>query len=416
MLLVLACSSAQLARQTAAVNAAQAPMCATGFSFGKSEPEDEAVNLQQLVSLTEWVQNNPNIPILSFTISKNGKVVYELLTSSLTGEEAHYLMSVTKSVTSSLVGIAIDKGYLHDTEQKISAVLPDELFFSPQESKRFSNLTIKQVLGMSALNALVAPHDKSPEASKRLSDWFTSDNRVRFALTQPLLASPGTDFLYTDVTPSLAAGAVEYATRKSLFDFANENLFQPMQFSNQEWMHEDPSGIDNGAFGLRLRPIDMQKFGNLFLNDGCWGNRQLISWKWVKQSFSPWIGSGQNTYSPDYGWYWWKNVWATGWTSYGAVGWKGQRIEVFPEKNFVVTMTSLINDGTENKVFFNLVRNYVTHLNDPLPTETNLPALKAKLASELSAIRSAPTRIAPQTERRMIPTVAPKEHHIPFNG
>jgi CubicO group peptidase (beta-lactamase class C family) len=179
-------------------------------------------------------------------------------------------------------------------------------------------------------------------------------------------------------------------------------------------MHEDPSGIDDGAYGLRLRPIDMQKFGNLFLNDGCWNGHQLISTKWVKQSFTPWIRSGENTYGPDYGWYWWKDMWDYYWTSFAAVGWKGQRIEVFPEQKMVVTMTALINDGSENRVFADLVHNYVTHLTDPLPSGSNIDLIKAKLKRELVAVRTAPSRIERGTEPRMIPTTSNKERHFPF--
>ena len=370
--------------------------------------------MQVLVNLTEWVQNNPQIPILSFMISRNGKVVYEMLTSSLTGEESHYLMSVTKSVTSSLVGVAIDRGFVANTDQNIAELLPPDLFLNPSDQSRFSLLTLKDVLGMSALNAPVIPHDQSPEAKQRFFEWLKSKNRVRYALTQPLLANPGTDFLYTDITPTLAAAVVEYAAHESLFDFANENLFEPMQFKNEEWMHEDPSGIDNGAYGLRLRPIDMQKFGNLFLNDGCWNEYQLISSKWVKQSFTPWIRSGENSYAPDYGWYWWKDIWGKGWTSFGAIGWKGQRIEVFPDQKMVVTMTAIINDGSENRVFSTLIHNFVTHLTDPLPSGSNIDSIKAKLKKELAAVRTAPSRIVCGTEPRMIPTVSNKERHIPF--
>ncbi len=366
------------------------------------------------MNLTEWVQNNPQIPILSFTISKNGKVVYQLYTSSLTGEESHYLMSVTKSVTSSLVGVAIDRGYVASTDQNIAELLPPDLFMNTADRNRFSLLTLKDVLGMSALNASVAPHDPSPEAKQRSNEWWESKNRVQYALTQPLLSNLGTDFLYTDITPTLAAGVVEYATHQTLFDFANENLFEPMQFENQEWMHEDPSGIDNGAFGLRLRPIDMQKFGILFLNDGCWNGQQLISSKWIKQSFTPWITTGENTYSTDYGWYWWKDVWGKGWRSFGAIGWKGQRIEVFPEQKMVVTMTAIINDGSENRVFSHLIHSYVMHLMEPLPSGNNVALIKATLKRELEAVRNAPSRIAPGTEPRMIPTVSKKERHSPF--
>ena len=152
--------------------------------FGFAEAENEQVNVQQLINLTEWVQSQPQIPILSILISRNGHVVYQLLTSSLSGEESHYLMSVTKSVTSALVGVAIDQRKLKDPEQHISELLPAQWFESESSRKMFSVLTLKDVLGMSALDAPVSPHDKSAVAQKRLIDWFdTQESRALRAWT-----------------------------------------------------------------------------------------------------------------------------------------------------------------------------------------------------------------------------------------
>src|SRR5262249_52749097 len=125
----------------------------------------------------------------------------------------------------------------------------------------------------------------TPDARRRLKQWWTAQNRVGFALSQPLLPSPGYDFQYTNVTTSLAAGAVEYSSGMTMLDLANQTLFGPMGFKNQEWMEEDPTGIDNGATGLRLRPVDMQKFGVLYLDHGCWQGKQLIPRDWVDLSF-----------------------------------------------------------------------------------------------------------------------------------
>ena len=86
----------------------------------------------------------------------------------------------------------------------------------------------------------------------------------------------------------LAVGALQYVTGKGALEFAEEALFRPLDFRNYEWMHQDVSGIDNGGYGLRLRPIDMQKFGILYLHHGNWNGKQLISKNWVDSSFEPW--------------------------------------------------------------------------------------------------------------------------------
>src|SRR5262249_9504974 len=148
-------------------------------------------------------------------------------------------------------------------------------------------------------------------------------------------------FQYTDITPMIAVGLVQYAAGKTALEVAEESLFTPMGFRHHEWMHQDPTGHDNGAYGLRLRPIDMQKLGVVYLLPGDWNGRRLLSEAWVERSFSPWIRSEAGERAPDYGWYWWTERFH-GWTAHVANGWKGQRIAVFPDQGLVVTMTGCL--------------------------------------------------------------------------
>jgi CubicO group peptidase (beta-lactamase class C family) len=390
------------------------------FVFGIDSPENQCVDINKLIALTQWVKSN-NDPILSILISRNGKVVYQLYTSSIDPEAAHYLMSATKSFTSALAGAAIDRKLLPPTSTPINQMLPRDWFPSDTAFNAFDTVTLKDVLGMSALDAPVYPHQMTPEAKKRDRDYFEAPNRTKFALTQKVFAHPGKDFLYTDVTCALAAGAVQWATKQSLFDFANTALFGPMGFENQEWMHQDYAAIDNGAYGLRLRPIDMQKFGVLFLNKGNWNGQQLLSRAWVDESFHPWIPS-EPEYAkyPDYGSYWWKFYCAPGgWTGNSAIGWKGQYIAVFPKWDTVVTMTSIFEDGSENSVFRQIIGNYVAPaiVKRSLyvkPDDTTLATEKQQLADLLDQVHSAPSRIRPGTETRMIPSIDRKESHDRF--
>jgi CubicO group peptidase (beta-lactamase class C family) len=200
----------------------------------------------------------------------------------------------------------------------------------------------------------------------------------------------------------------------SLLDFANQTLFQPMDFQNQEWMHEDSAGIDNGAFGLRLRPVDMQKFGILYLNDGCWNGKQLLSKKWIETSFTPWIKSKPILKDNDYGWYWWHYNWGPGWSAHIASGWKGQRIAVFPEQKIVLTVTAMTEDGTEDKMFGDIFNKFIIPMTKIPKPAIDLSQAKLKLRQEISAVQMGPSRILPSTERRMIPTSSLKEKHHPF--
>jgi CubicO group peptidase (beta-lactamase class C family) len=392
------------------------------FTFGVESPENESVDITELIALTQWVKSN-NDPILSILISRNGKVVYQLYTSGLDPQEAHYIFSASKSVLSALTGVCIDRKLLPPTSTPINQMLPRDWFPSDTAYTTFGTVTLKDVLAMSALDAPIAPHFTTPEAIKRNLDYFYAENRTKYALTQKVFRHPGKDFLYTDVTCALVSGAIECATHQSLFDFGNSALFEPMGFENQEWMHEDRSGIDNGAYGLRLRPIDMQKFGVLYLNQGTWDGKQLISPAWVHESYHPWIATeAMFLKHPNYGSYWWKVYHApNGWTGEDAIGWKGQYIAVFSKWNTVVTMTALFEDNGENAVFTQIIKNFVAPaiVKKELyvrPDEATLAAQKQQLAALLDQIQSAPSRLKRNDENRVIPSIEPKESHHPFEG
>jgi CubicO group peptidase (beta-lactamase class C family) len=381
-------------------------------SFGLSTPEQEGLDSRALLALTAAVRDR-ELPLFSLLISRHGKLIYELYTSGLGREEAHYLMSVTKSVVSMLVGIAAGEGLLPDPDTPITEVLPHALFPSEADVARFRAVTVKDVLGMSALDAPDPPRSHTPEAMARLAAFQRAESRVRFALTQAVLPNPGGDFQYNDVTPMLATGMLHAAARTTALDFAASRLFDPMGFRNYEWMHQDPSSVDNGGYGLRLRPIDMQKLGVLYLRHGAWNGRQLVPRAWVDRSFSPWNRSTSSR-EINYGWFWWQNHFGPGWTAHVANGWKCQRIVVFPDQDLVVTMTGLV-EGEEEHVFFTrLVRELVLPAvvsDTPRPAD---PALAAQLSALMEEVRRGPSRIPARVEPRMVPSVALKEKRRPY--
>jgi CubicO group peptidase (beta-lactamase class C family) len=352
--------------------------------------------------------------MFSLLISRNGRLVYELDTSSLTREHAHYQMSVTKSFVSALVGIAIDRSLISGPNAPVTETLPRALFASDADVARLRSVTLHDVLGMSALDAPDAPLVTTPEAVARAARFGSAPNRLKFALEHSLLAHPGRAYQYNNVTPTLAIGVIQYATGTSALEFAEASLFGPLGFRHYEWMHQDRSGLDLGGFGLRLRPIDMQKFGVLYPNGGTWRGASVVSRAWVERSFSPWNRSGPAAREPDYGWFWWTYTGRSGWPAHAAIGWKGQRIAVLPRQKLVVTMTGCIEDGSGNVVFNDLVDRFVVPAvrgDRPLPRD---PSTLSRLNALVEAVRTSPSRVAAGIEDRMIPSVAPKGRHVPF--
>jgi CubicO group peptidase (beta-lactamase class C family) len=396
----------------AEADAAVSPVTVTDLPT--ADPGDEGLSLQPLIDMTSWVIQTPNVAIFSLLLSRHGSLVYELYTPGIERNEAHFQMSTSKSVTSAIVGAALDRGLLPSTDASVADLLPARLFAGSSDIARFKAVTLKDVMGMSALDANEPPHDTS-DAGVAIGRAFSSaPNRVVFALTQALLPTPGTSYQYNDVTPMLAGGAVQYATGKRLFDFGTEVLFAPMGFGNAEWVGEDPTGIDLASYGLRLRPIDMQKFGILFLNHGRWGTQQLLSTTWVDTSWTAYMNTGPDV-TPgykNYGWYWWhRSDWGTEvhWT----VGWRGQFIVDMPAYDAVFTMTADIETGDEDAVLASLMTHYVVPaLTQAVPAT---PMLKSTLVAQIAAAHEGASRVNLTGDPRMIPSVAAQGTSIPFN-
>jgi len=212
----------------------------------------------------------------------------------------------------------------------------------------------------------------------------------------------------------LAGGAVQYATGKRLYDFGVETLFGPMGFQNSEWIEEDPTGIDLASYGLRIRPMDMQKFGLLFLNHGMWSGKQLLSQSWVDTSWTSYMntGAGVTPGYDNYGWFWWQRAdWGpvVHWTN----GWRGQFIIDVPAYDAVFSMTADIETGDELTVLGNLMTQYV------LPALTqgtgDSVSLGPSLTAAIAAANQGTTRVNQNGDPRMIPSVAPQATPIPFN-
>src|SRR5262249_41758437 len=146
------------------------------------------------------------------------------------------------------------------------------------------------------------PRAKDPDSQARYHKFWTAPNRVVVAVERPILK---TGFQYNDSTPTLAGAALQYAVKTTSLEFAEKTVFGQMGFRNYEWLHQDASGFDNAGYGLRLRPIDMLKFGQLFADGGMWRGRRLVSQAWIDRSFAAWNRSSPTLAKPDYGWFWW---------------------------------------------------------------------------------------------------------------
>ena len=380
------------------------------IQIGKAS--EEGMDELKLMALADFIDDNPRLSIFSLLISKNGKIVFELYTGQIKQDYSHYLMSVTKSVLSTLIGIAIDQGKITSENTPLSETIPKKLLSTKRQVEAFSKVNLQNVMGMSALHTPDPPRDMSPAARARQDKYLNSSNYLKFLVEQPLLRNIGKDFLYNDETPTLASGILSYTTGLSAFDYGCDTLFKDLNCKNMEWMHSDRTGINMGGYGLRLRPLDMQKIGITILQKGKWQDKQVISSAWVEKIYQPYISSSGVNSPANYGWYWWRQNYGSSKTFLEANGWKGQRIAIQPDLGLVVTMTGCLERERcdEQKVFSDIMSKYVI----PAAKGPGTSAPNNSIEEKLQKINKGQARFNKAMENRMIPSVALKEEVVRF--
>jgi CubicO group peptidase (beta-lactamase class C family) len=392
----------------------------TLINYGRGESSEiqigiaseEGMNELKLLALADYIDDNPRLSIFSILISKNGKLVFELYTGQIKQDYSHYLMSVTKSVLSTLIGIAIDQGKITSENTPLSEVIPKKLLPNKRLVEAFSKVNLQNVMGMSALNTPDPPRDMSAAARARQDKYLNSSNFMKFLVEQPLLRNIGKTFLYNDETPTLASGILSYTTGLSAFDYGCDTLFKDLNCKNMEWMHSDRTGIKMGGYGLRLRPLDMQKIGITILQKGKWQDKQVVSSAWVEKIYQPYISSSGVNSPANYGWYWWRQNYGSSKTFLEANGWKGQRIAIQPDLGLVVAMTGCLESERcdEQKVFSDIMSKYVI----PAAKGSGTSAPNNSIEEKLQKINNGQARFNKTMEPRMIPSVALKEQAVPF--
>jgi len=380
------------------------------IQIGKAS--EEGMDELKLMALADFIDDNPRLSIFSILISKNGKLVFELYTGQIKQDYSHYLMSVTKSVLSTLVGIAIDQGKITSENTPLSETIPKKLLSTKRQVDAFSKVNLQNVMGMSALSTPDPPRDISATARARQDKYLNSSNYMKFLVEQPLLRNIGRAFLYNDETPTLASGILSYTTGLSAFDYGCDTLFKDLSCKNMEWMHSDRTGINMGGYGLRLRPLDMQKIGITILQKGKWQDKQVVSSAWVEKIYQPYISSSGVNSPANYGWYWWRQNYGSSKTFLEANGWKGQRIAIQPDLGLVVTMTGCLERERcdEQKVFSDIMSKYVI----PAAKGPGTSAPNNSIEEKLQKINKGQARFNKAMETRMIPSVALKEQAVPF--
>jgi CubicO group peptidase (beta-lactamase class C family) len=281
-----------------------------------------------LAAAFDYVHRN-RIPIHSLLIVRNGYLVLDAYFWPFRDGQLHDLASVTKSVTSTLVGVAIGQRKLNGVTQRVWPVFGQRPFANQDERK--NRVTIENLLTMtSGLDC----HVKQREIT--LSQMMASANWIQFMLDLPMASEPGSQFEYCSGGMHLLSGIIAQATGASTFDFARRELFSPLGITDLAWP-VDSQGVPHGWGDLHLQPRDMAKIGYLWLNEGRWENRQIVPADWMRSAIQvqshPTFTKGQQ-----YGYGIWVYPDRTP-PEFEGLGRGGQRISVLPARNLVVVFT-----------------------------------------------------------------------------
>lgn len=303
------------------------------------------INEQEAEETWEWQHDTPDnhkidssvlnavhdtmdaYPINAEVIVRDGVIVDEYYKEGYDKNSTFTLQSTSKSVTSAILGIAIDKGYIENVNVPISTYFPQ---IQESNSDYLKEITIWHLL----------THTSGFNASDtgNWEEWRNSENWVDYVLNRPVTSKPGTVFNYFTGNTHLLSAIIQQATGKTAYEFGKEYLFDILDMDSVE-CGTDAQGILDGGNGFSMNVYDMAKFGQLFLQNGVWNGEQIISEQWIKDSTS--VQFERPSGSADYGYQWWVRTFGNNNNyAYFAQGHYGQYIFVVLELNLVAIFTS----------------------------------------------------------------------------
>lgn len=310
----------------------------TTINWHTVKPESIYMNNEKLSKLKHTIKSDYT-NINGIVIIRNGNLAYEKYFNGKGPDDCHHVASVTKSVLSALIGIAIDKGYIKSFEEKVLDFFPK---YISDANKQKQQITIRHLLTMTVPYPYEDWHEPLDILCQQ-QDW------IKYTLD--IIGENGEigAFKYSTAGAHLLSAILTESTGKSARAFANEHLFTPLgmkEIPNNKmnaygfddlfgknvkgWVH-DPNGHSTGGWGLTLTTRDMARFGYLYLNNGVWDHKRVLSETWIRDS--------TEMNSNNYGYLWWLRQ-EDGLFTYSAIGDGGNMICCIPKMNMVVAISS----------------------------------------------------------------------------
>ena len=285
----------------------------------------------------------------TLTVSRDGRTVMEYSAPGYGVTRLANVKSASKSIISALVGIAIERRLIGGVDERIGRWFP-ELRNDPD--KRKQSIRIEDLLTMrSGLEST---------SGARYGRWVNSGNWIRFALQRPMVSDPGSSMEYSTGTSHILSAILTKASAKTTHQFASEALARPLGITLAHWPR-DPQGIYFGGNDMLFTPRQMVSLGELWLNEGRAGGRQIVPAAWVDAACKPRTRSRWDS-DREYGYGWWIQDFA-GHRACFAWGYGGQYIMVFRDLRLVIAVTSSTAVSEERRGYrrrlFDLIENHI---------------------------------------------------------
>ncbi|MGA2035644.1 MAG: serine hydrolase [Thermoguttaceae bacterium] len=296
-----------------------------GADLPRSRPEAQGVASSAVLSFVETADKTID-SMNSFMLLRHGRVVAEGWWSPYTARARHSLYSLSKSFTSTAIGLAIAEGKL-SLDDEVLTFFPDDAPSAP--GNNLKAMRVSDLLRMST------GHESEPPRTPD-QPW------TKTFLAQPVPFKPGTHFLYNTSGTYMLSAIVQKATGMTVLDYLRPRLFEPLGIQDPTW-ETSPQGISAGGFGLSIRTEDIARFGQLYLQKGKWQGKQLVPQAWVEAATARQTSNGSNPRSDwdqGYGYQFWRCRHG----AYRGDGAFGQYCIVLPEQDAVLVITSGVKD------------------------------------------------------------------------
>ncbi len=336
------------------------------FSFPRATPESQGVSSSAVLGVVEALDQIDALN--SFMLVRHGHVIAEGWWGPYSAPLNHELYSLSKSFTSTAVGLAVAEGKL-SVDDEVLKFFPEDAPAEP--SANLKAMRVRDLLTMSA-----GHQDETSSAVDKIS--------AKSFLAHPVPHKPGTHFKYNTPATFMLSAIVQKQTGQTVLEYLRPRLFEPLGITQPVW-NTNWQGISLGGYGLSVRTEDIARFGQLYLQQGKWQGKQLIQPSWVDLATSRQVSNGSNPRSDwdqGYGFQFWRC--RNG--GYRADGAFGQYCIVLPEQDAVIAITSGVKDM---QAILNLVWDKLLPVLGPKRLKANALA-QSKLAEKLAGLSLRP--------------------------